>query len=140
MNILLTVATKEEVESVMESMDNQDNGYAINEHSVHVLITGVGMVATTYHLTTMFSSDITYDLMLNIGLAGGFNRDQDLGTVVHVTSDQFAELGAEDDKDFKKISLLKPVKIGKIKSSEVDKIIEPERIEERLKLIENKSQ
>ena len=58
MNILLVVATKEEVESVMLAMENHDNGYAINEHEVHVLITGVGMVATTYNLTSMFSSNI----------------------------------------------------------------------------------
>ena len=81
-------------------MDSHENGYSINEHNVHVLVTGVGMVATTYHLTALFSSDITFDLMLNIGLAGGFDSDMDLGTVVQVTSDRIVELGAEDDRDF----------------------------------------
>jgi len=58
------------------------------------------MVATTYHLTSMLSSDISYDLILNIGLAGSFTRELELGTVVQVTSDKFVELGVEDDKEF----------------------------------------
>jgi len=84
----------------MANMERNDHGFILNEHEVHVLVTGVGMVATTYHLTSIFSSDTTYDFMLNIGLAGSIDRDLDLGTVVQVTSDQIVELGAEDDQQF----------------------------------------
>ncbi|MBL4658330.1 MAG: futalosine hydrolase [Flavobacteriales bacterium] len=100
MNILIAVATKEEVKLLMAELESLDNGYVVNEHNVHVLVTGVGMVATTYHLTTIFSSDTSYDLILNIGIAGSFTNDLDLGTVTQVTTDQIADFGAEDGKNF----------------------------------------
>ena len=100
MNILITVATKEEVKSLMADLEGQDTSYVINQHNVHVLVTGVGMVATAYHLTALFSSEITYDLIINIGLAGSFSSEVDLGTVVQVTSDQIVELGAQDGGGF----------------------------------------
>lgn len=100
MNILIVVATKEEVKLLMTELESLDNGYVVNEHNVHVLITGVGMIATTYHLTSIFSSDISYDLIINIGVAGSFTNELDLGTVTQVVSDQIIEFGAEDGKDF----------------------------------------
>ena len=136
MNILLAVATKEEVESVMDSMSTEGNDYIVNEHNVHVLVTGVGMVATTYHLTSMFSADISYDLMLNIGLAGSFDRDLKLGAVVQVTSDQFVELGAEDDKEFisaNELGLLEEEEVivhneGVFKNEVIDGLVQVEGI------------
>ena len=41
-----------------------------------------------------------YDLALNVGVCGAFDRALSLGTVVHVVSDRFAELGAEDGDRF----------------------------------------
>jgi len=114
MNILLVVATKEEVEPVMATLATKEGELVIDSHHVHVLVTGVGMVATTYHLTSMFSSDINYDLILNIGLAGSFTRELELGTVVQVTSDKFVELGAEDDKEF-----VSAIELGLVQEEEV---------------------
>ena len=79
MNILIVVATKWEVKLLMESLESLENGYVINQHNIHFMIAGVGMVATTYNLTSIFSSDTTYDLMLNIGMAGSFTRELELG-------------------------------------------------------------
>jgi futalosine hydrolase len=60
-------------------------------HDVEVLTTGVGMVATaTWCSRTLVTGD--YDL--------AFDRALALGTVVHVTTDRFAELGAEDGAAF----------------------------------------
>jgi futalosine hydrolase len=114
MNILLVVATKEEVEPVMATLATKEGELVIDSHHVHVLVTGVGMVATTYHLTSMFSSDINYDLILNIGLAGSFTRELELGTVVQVTLDKFVELGAEDDKEF-----VSAIELGLVQEEEV---------------------
>ena len=41
-----------------------------------------------------------YDLALNLGVCGTFDRALGLGTVVHVVSDCLAELGAEDGDRF----------------------------------------
>jgi len=64
-----------------------------------LLITGVGGFATTFHLTRLLSST-KYELILNIGVAGSYNRNWPLGTVVMVQCDQFGDLGAEDNEDF----------------------------------------
>ncbi len=63
------------------------------------LITGVGMVATAYTLGRHFA-DHTYDLVINAGIAGSFDKQIPLGTVLHIASDTFAELGAEDGTSF----------------------------------------
>jgi futalosine hydrolase len=42
----------------------------------------------------------SYDLALNFGVCGSFDRALAPGTVVHVVSDRIAELGAEDDDAF----------------------------------------
>src|SRR4029453_6521825 len=68
-------------------------------HDIDVLTTGVGMVATaTWCSRTLVTRD--YDLALNVGVCGAFDRTLALGTVVHVTTDRFAELGAEDGDRF----------------------------------------
>lgn len=41
-----------------------------------------------------------YDLALNLGVCGTFDLALALGTVVHVVTDRFAELGAEDGDRF----------------------------------------
>ena len=63
-----------------------------------LLITGVGMTATAYALGKHLSG--AYKLVLNLGIAGAFDRAIPLGTVVNVTSDEFTELGAEDGDEF----------------------------------------
>ena len=41
-----------------------------------------------------------YDLVINAGICGSFNRNVKLGDVVNVNEDYFADLGAEDDEKF----------------------------------------
>jgi len=64
-----------------------------------VLVTGIGMVATAAH-TARAIARRSYDLALNIGVCGSFDRALMPGTVVHVTTDRIAELGAEDGETF----------------------------------------
>ncbi len=68
-------------------------------HDIDVLITGVGMVATAAWCSRAFA-DRRYDLALNLGLCGSFDRSLSPGTVVHVVSDRVSELGAEDGERF----------------------------------------
>ena len=64
-----------------------------------ILITGVGMVATAFALGKHLAAN-QYDLVLNLGIAGSFDKDIALGDVVEITQDTIAELGAEDDEAF----------------------------------------
>lgn len=57
------------------------------------------MVATAAHCSRALAQN-RYDLAINIGVCGSFDRALPPGTVVHVTSDWLAELGAEDDDRF----------------------------------------
>jgi len=64
-----------------------------------LLITGVGMVATAFTLGRHLASN-KYDLAVNLGIAGSFDRRVALGEVLEISEDTFAELGAEDDNAF----------------------------------------
>ncbi|MBK5284815.1 MAG: futalosine hydrolase [Bacteroidia bacterium] len=67
--------------------------------SADILITGVGSVSTTYALTKQLQKN-KYDIVLNFGIAGSFNMDIELGSVVNIVQDHFSEMGAEDGDNF----------------------------------------
>ncbi len=85
MKVLIVAATEGEIVPLPTSP----------KEDVTSLITGVGMVATTYALTKHLQKN-KYDLVLQVGVAGSFNPNIPLGSVVFITADQFADLGAED--------------------------------------------
>ncbi|WP_257658391.1 futalosine hydrolase [Parapedobacter lycopersici] len=91
-NTLIIAATAAEIAPFMQLPAGQRQG-------MDVLITGVGMVATAFALGKQLTVN-HYDLLLNVGICGSFNRDIPLGEVVHVHRDTFAELGAEDGAQF----------------------------------------
>ena len=107
MRILFVAATLFEVESLIEKQESgikkQDNLPLNTQYSI--LITGVGMVATAYALGRELALN-TYDLAINLGIAGSFDRDIVLGDLVEITEDTFTELGAEDDGQFITINQL----------------------------------
>ena len=83
MNFLIVSATKEEL-----TLD-------CNNH----LVTGVGMVATAIAVTKELSKN-HYDLVINVGVGGSFNRSLEVGSVVEVVEDYISELGAQDGNRF----------------------------------------
>ncbi len=85
--------------------------YAYAGHEVHVLVTGVGMVATAAWCSRALL-ETTYDVALNIGLCGSFDRSLTPGTVVHIVADRLAELGAEDGERFLPIEELGLLEAG----------------------------
>lgn len=68
-------------------------------HELDLLVTGVGMVPTAVWLTRALI-ERRPQLALNLGVCGSFDPALPPGSVVHVTSDGFAELGAEDGEGF----------------------------------------
>jgi futalosine hydrolase len=71
----------------------------LNQLEISTLITGAGMVPTAFALGQHLAIN-QYDLAINLGIAGSFDRDIALGEVVEITEDTFVELGAEDDENF----------------------------------------
>jgi futalosine hydrolase len=95
MNILIVAATKREIEPLLNNLKGL-------KFKPDVLITGVGMVATTFMLTKTLSAK-KYDAAINLGICGSFNRNLKIGEVVTITEDIFSELGAEDGDSFLKL-------------------------------------
>jgi futalosine hydrolase len=91
MKILLVAATEEEIRPFREA--------SFDTHKVNYLVAGIGMTSTAYTLTKELNRN-TYDLCINIGLAGAFDRKLNIGEVVEVVEDWFTELGAEDGDEF----------------------------------------
>ncbi len=100
MNLLLVAATPYEVAPVKDYLDHQFVEYAPSQYqkgalSVGLLITGVGLPLTAYALGRLFAGK-HYDLALNAGVAGAFQRELELGQVVQVVSERFGDLGVEE--------------------------------------------
>jgi futalosine hydrolase len=105
MRILLVAATPFEIRPFLDKLHlagrtgEQLSSYRYKDISIDVLIPGVGMVPTAFHLGRQLSA-VQYDLAINAGIAGTFDRSMPLGTVVNVVEDCIPELGAEDGDNF----------------------------------------
>jgi futalosine hydrolase len=105
MKILIVSATHFEIKPLLDFLGIALPGIGINnanidfdEKEIQVLITGVGMVNTALMLGRfMYNS---YDLALNLGICGAFDKSLKLGEVLRVSTDMLSELGAEDNDDF----------------------------------------
>lgn len=62
---------------------------------IDLLIPGIGMTFTAYHLTRALYTT-KYDLVINAGIAGTFRDELSIGTVVNVKSEQICDLGIEE--------------------------------------------
>ena len=106
MRILVVAATKEEILPLISDFgppiggsEFEDSVCQLPTVNCQLLITGVGMVATAFALARHLAAN-KYDLVLNLGIAGSFDRDIAIGELVEITQDTLAELGAEDDEAF----------------------------------------
>ena len=88
MRILLTAATKQEVEP-----------YLITNKTIDVLITGVGVPTTLYHLQKSILT-LKPDIVIQAGIAGSFSNTLSMGQVVLVKQDAFGDIGMEEKNEF----------------------------------------
>ena len=73
--------------------------YKTQEIEVDILTTGIGTTFTAFHLTNTLREN-KYRFVLNIGIAGSLTRELNIGEVVSVISDEFADLGIEKENEF----------------------------------------
>lgn len=104
MKILIVAATTSEIRPAMEKLNfSGENGrimhHLYKNHQVDILITGIGMVATSYHVAKTLMAK-KYDLAVNAGICGAFHPHLHIGEVVNVARDCFPELGAENKNEF----------------------------------------
>lgn len=105
MKILIVSATHFEIKPLLNflgialpttGMNNANMDF--EEKEIQVLITGVGMVNTALMLGR--NMDTTYDLVINAGVCGAFDKKLNPGDLVHSTQDVLSEIGAEDGEEF----------------------------------------
>lgn len=105
MKILVVSATQFEVKPLLDflgiavpstGMNNANMDF--EDKDIQVLITGVGMVNTAFMMGRYINS--LFDLVINVGVCGAFDRQLELGQLVHITSDVLSEMGAEDGETF----------------------------------------
>ncbi len=111
MRILVVAATVMEVGPIVAGLgvarprSVRIRGFVHKTRDIDVLVTGVGMVATSAW-TSLALSRRTYDVALNAGICGSFDAAFRPGSVVNVVTDRIAELGAEDGDDFLPVETL----------------------------------
>jgi futalosine hydrolase len=88
MQILIAAATANEIALFTNTYANVD-----------VLITGVGVPSTMYHLQKRLHQ-VDYDLVIQAGIGGAFAIDLYLGETVLIKQDTFGDLGAEEKNIF----------------------------------------
>ncbi len=122
MKIAVVAATEPEINGIKD-MFNADELKHID-----FIITGVGMINTCFELTKA-SLTQSYNYVINVGIAGSFERTINIGEVVWVKRELFAEMGAEDGEEF--LSLIQlglqshdefPFEWGELKASTLPEI------------------
>lgn len=105
MHILIVSATHFEIGPLLEHLGIASPQPGLNKGATghngiraDVLITGVGMVNTAVNTAKFVSPE--FDLALNVGICGAFDRSLLLGQLVNITSDVISEMGAQDGDDF----------------------------------------
>lgn len=103
MKITIVAATHQEIAHLVEKfgLKTDYNGFygSVGNHVIKILITGIGMPNTIFHLTRLLENS-TFDFIINAGIAGSYNDKIKIGDVVNVMYDCFADIGYDDDKEF----------------------------------------
>jgi futalosine hydrolase len=106
MKLLIVAATQAEIAPFMAHMQSQSYTHV----AVSCIVTGVGMVATTYALTRSLQAQPCH-FALQVGVGGSFTPHLPLGSLVKITTDGYGDLGAEDHDaylDITELGLLQP--------------------------------
>ena len=96
MQLLLCASTESEISYAIEFIQNE------NIHSVDILVTGVGLMASTYSLTTAISKKKP-DFVLQAGIAGCLDQNLPLTKTVLVENENIADLGVQENGIFKSL-------------------------------------
>ncbi len=108
MKILVVSATENEIQPTSKYLNQNgilisDKSYMLNNNIIDLIITGVGIANTIFALTTKLYSK-SYDIIINVGIGGAFDKSVALGTVYLITRDRFGDLGVENaDSSFSDI-------------------------------------
>lgn len=98
MHILLIAATTFEIQAVTDFL--QVHSDAFPRHTISIQVTGIGSMATTYHLLKSICENRP-EYVLQAGIGGSFSRHFAPGRVVLVEKEMTGDLGVEENGVFK---------------------------------------
>jgi len=99
MNVLLVSATALEIRPFLQWLKQEGSD---TKRPPDVLIAGIGLTATSYHLTKQLSLK-KYDLVIQAGIAGCFDKETVPGETVCVKKDLIADQGVIEQKQLKTV-------------------------------------
>jgi futalosine hydrolase len=105
MKVLIVAATWMEVKLLVDELELVDEKshflkqFRLEDCEVDILISGIGTTFTTFHLTNTLK-EFEYQTVINIGIAGSLTHELEIGEVVNVISEEFADLGIEKEDEF----------------------------------------
>ena len=95
MKILVCAATALEITPFLN-----DYSQSVNKEDIDVLITGIGLTATTYNLTKYFSLKKS-SLVIQAGVGGCFDKNVSLGSVLAIKQETIADESVIELKSLK---------------------------------------
>lgn len=104
MKLLLVTATSMELKlflnecTLVKALSDNLKTYSRDGMVFDVLISGLGSAFTSFHLTQVLTG-AGYSLVINTGLAGSLTDSLEVGQVVNVVEEQFADLGIEEEHE-----------------------------------------
>jgi futalosine hydrolase len=105
MNCLLIAATAKEIAPFLKYYGNAQKKISA-DLNIDILITGIGLTATAYHLTKQFQIKRP-DFVIQAGVAGCFDTQLPLGSVIAIKQDTIADESVIEMKKLKTLFDLK---------------------------------
>lgn len=105
MRILLATGTNMEVKlfltecQFLDAFSDNHKKYRFRNTEFEVLTTGMGTTFATFHLSQVLLQR-NFDLVINAGIAGSLTEDLQIGDVIQVVDEEFADLGIEEEDEF----------------------------------------
>ncbi len=100
MDLLIVSATQFEIQPLYlfikeQAKEVDTHNFELNGNKIQFLVTGVGMLHTSYFLTKTLSVAKPH-LVLNVGIAGSFRKEFQLGSVYKINKQILGDLGVEE--------------------------------------------
>ncbi len=108
MKVLLLAATANEIAYFMRHYRTSKKSQYI-EFELDILVSGVGIMATTNALTHYLCHQKP-DVVINVGIAGCFDKKMSLGTAVAIKKDIIADMGVYEQGNWIDIFDMKMIK------------------------------
>jgi futalosine hydrolase len=115
MRLLVAAATSFELEGFRNHLQEHfqaigENHFCKNNMEVYVCITGIGGMQTAFELSEAIT-DFRPHFCLQAGVAGSFDTERTLGSLVIVREEMMGDLGVDDNRRFRdmfEIELMQP--------------------------------